>query len=89
VLQAQRISVSSKFDYPRTTAAAVPWTKPDEIDYDPNAPLPAIGLPNRDFVFVVLADGAVKRASKKCSATSWHAAIRRDDGQLQGVDFGP
>jgi hypothetical protein len=70
-------------------AEPVPWTKPDELEYQPNGALPALGLPNRDFVLVSMADGSVRRVKKSAGAESWHAAIRRDDGKLPGADFAP
>lgn len=40
---------------------AVPWTKPDELAYDPNKPLPKLGDPLRGGVFLAaFADGMVK-----------------------------
>jgi hypothetical protein len=66
----------------------VPWAKPDDIEYHPNGPLPALGLSNRDFALVAMGDGFVRRVSKKCSAASWHAAICSNDGKIPGPDFG-
>ena len=41
------------------------------------------------YAVALTPDGAVKRVNKRCGPASWHAAIRRDDGQLPGPDFGP
>jgi hypothetical protein len=69
---------------------AVPWTKPEEIDYQPGGPLPALGLPKSDFVMVLMVDGSVRLVNKKkCSTASWHNAIQINDGQVLGADFGP
>jgi Protein of unknown function (DUF1559) len=40
-----------------TAAEAVPWTKPDELPYDPNKPLPKLGGQLRGGYTVLLADG--------------------------------
>jgi hypothetical protein len=69
------------------TAEAVPWTKPEEIDYKPNGPFPTLGLPGFDVVLVVLADGSVQRVSKKCSQVEWHKAIQINDGQIPGPEL--
>src|SRR5262249_48944762 len=38
----------------------VPWTKPDDVDYDPDKPLPPLGGLFRDGFNCVLADGSVR-----------------------------
>src|SRR5262249_24481991 len=41
-------------------AQAVPWTKPDELPYDPKAGLPALGGAFPDGFHVLFADGHVR-----------------------------
>ena len=38
---------------------AVPWTKPDELPYAPDKPLPALGGGPRGNFLVLMADGSV------------------------------
>jgi hypothetical protein len=40
-------------------ADAVPWTKPDELEYDPNGPLPKLGGHFSGGFQAALADGTV------------------------------
>jgi len=42
----------------------IPWTKPEDIAFDPNQPLPAIGGFNPDGTNVGFADGSVRFMSK-------------------------
>lgn len=41
-------------------ADAVEWTKPDDFDFDPDAPLPKLGIPGHSTFNVALADGSVR-----------------------------
>ncbi|MFL5342846.1 MAG: DUF1559 domain-containing protein [Gemmataceae bacterium] len=68
-------------------ADPVPWTKPDELPYQPGGPLPPLGLPTRDSVLVLMADGSVRYVKKTASAASWHAAISRAGGDAPGPDW--
>ncbi|MCI0456272.1 MAG: DUF1559 domain-containing protein [Gemmataceae bacterium] len=43
----------------------VPWTKPDELPYDPKKPLPALGGLSRDGFHVLLADASVRLLSPR------------------------
>jgi RNA polymerase sigma factor (sigma-70 family) len=44
---------------------AVPWTKPDELPYSPNQPLPRLGGLFKDGFHVLRADGSVRFLKKK------------------------
>jgi len=70
-------------------ADSVPWTKPDELTFQPNGALPALGLPGHDYIMVAMADGSVRSVSKKASANSWKAAITCAGNDTPGPDFGP
>jgi hypothetical protein len=64
----------------------VPWTKPEEIPYDPDRPLPKInGLWPQGFL-VVMADGSARLVKKDVSETSLRAAISIK-GPLPGSDW--
>jgi hypothetical protein len=62
---------------------AVPWTKPEDIPFSPDGPLPPLGgmLPARDGYYVVLADGSVRRISRTLSAEVLRAAITPVGGE--------
>jgi hypothetical protein len=68
-------------------ADAVTWTKPDELPYDPNKPLPKLGLqPGRPFN-VVLADGEVRSISPSISDRTLRSAITPNGGEVLGPDW--
>lgn len=66
---------------------AVPWTKPEELDYNPNGDLPPLGLPDRKGILVAMADGAVYVVSRNVGPSHWHRAIQYRDGQKPGDEF--
>jgi hypothetical protein len=68
-------------------ATAVPWTKPDELIYDPNGPLPPLGGHFTGGFQVVMADGSVHWVSKSVSETTLRAAITRGGGEVLGPDW--
>jgi hypothetical protein len=68
-------------------ADAVPWTKPEELDYNPNGPLPPLGLPGRKGILVLMADGHVCTVRRDLDPTHWHRAIQYADGQKPGDEF--
>ena len=86
----------AKDDFPDGTAntilvvealVAVPWTKPDELPYDPNGPLPALGGHFRSGFLVALADGSVRLISNDVSQATLRNAITRNDGNPLGPDW--
>ncbi len=66
---------------------AVPWTKPDELIYDPNGPLPALGGHFKNGFLVGLADGSIRHVSNNVSQRTLRNAIERDDGNILGPDW--
>jgi prepilin-type processing-associated H-X9-DG protein len=52
-------------------AKSVPWTKPEDLTYSSNQPLPALGVPWRPQVHVLFADGSVREASKSTPDVIW------------------
>jgi hypothetical protein len=60
---------------------AVPWTKPDELNYDPKKKLPKLGGLCKDGFHALFADGAVYYLKKKIDAAVLHLYITRNDGQ--------
>ena len=55
---------------------AVEWTRPDDLDFSPGRPLPALGgvRPTEDNVLVLFGDGSVRTVKKANSEAQWRAA---------------
>jgi hypothetical protein len=66
---------------------AVPWTQPDELDYDPQAPLPRLGGRFRGGFHVGMADGTVHWVGPKVTEPTLRAAITRAGGETLGPDW--
>ncbi|HTU91816.1 MAG TPA: DUF1559 domain-containing protein [Gemmataceae bacterium] len=66
---------------------AVPWTKPEDILYDPDKPLPKLGLPGSSGFAAALCDGSVRLINPKISQRTLRLAITRNDGMPLGPDF--
>jgi hypothetical protein len=68
---------------------AVPWTKPDDVPYDPDVtkPLPQLGGHFRDGFNAALVDGSARFVRKTVSDPSLRAAITRNGGDAPGPDF--
>lgn len=65
----------------------VPWTKPEEIPYDADAPLPRLDTLFRDIIRLALADGSRRHVRKDISETTLRAAITRNGGESLGPDW--
>jgi hypothetical protein len=59
----------------------VPWTKPEEVRYDADEPLPSVGGAFRDVCHAAMADGAVRTFEKPIDAEKLRALITRDGGE--------
>jgi hypothetical protein len=68
-------------------ADAVPWTKPDELTYDPKKPLPKLGSRISRGACVAMADGSVFFIQPTVSEPTLRAAITLDDGMPLGPDW--
>jgi prepilin-type processing-associated H-X9-DG protein len=68
-------------------ATAVPWTKPDDLTYDPNKAPPKLGYFFNNRCNVGFADGSVRGLRKDLKDDIWHLLIQRDDGQVLPPDF--
>lgn len=67
---------------------AVPWTKPDEIAFDPSKPLPKLGGHFKGKVNVLMGDGSVFTLDlTKISEKTLKLAIQADDGFPLPADF--
>jgi hypothetical protein len=61
---------------------AVPWTKPDDIVYDPMKPLPKLGGLFKERFQVVMADGAVRVVGRKATEKMLRAMITAQGGEI-------
>jgi hypothetical protein len=61
---------------------AVPWTKPEDLHFAPDEPLPELGGLFPGIFNAVFVDGAVYPLSKKADPAMIRRAIVRDDGQV-------
>jgi hypothetical protein len=66
---------------------AVPWTKPEDIPFDPAKPLPKLGLPDTSGFQAALCDGSVHMISHKIKPETLRNLIMRNDGNPIGQDF--
>jgi hypothetical protein len=66
---------------------AVPWTKPVDIPYAANKPIPRLGGPFRDVFHAAFVDGQVYTLKKDFDEKEMRKAIVRDDGFPLDVDL--
>jgi RNA polymerase sigma factor (sigma-70 family) len=62
-------------------ANPVPWTKPEDLHFAPDEPIPELGGLFPGLFHAAFADGAVYGISKKIDPTNLRNAIMCDDGQ--------
>ena len=65
------------------SADSVPWTKPEELTYNPNGPLPKLNQTRRGSN-VALCDGSVRFLSNDIAEQTLRALITRDGGEVIG-----
>jgi Protein of unknown function (DUF1559) len=71
-----------------TATEAVPWTKPDELEFNPDKDMTRlIGMVVNGKAQVSLFDGSVRTLSKLPSKATVHALITRAGGEVIGNDF--
>jgi hypothetical protein len=58
---------------------AVPWTKPDELTFTKDGPLPALGGPTGDFFVYLTCDSAVHRGRKTADPAKIRSLIHMTD----------
>jgi hypothetical protein len=66
---------------------AVPWTKPEDIPFDADKPLPKLGLPGAPGFSAAICDGSVRLFTPKTTQRTLRLAITRNDGQPLGPDY--
>jgi hypothetical protein len=64
-----------------------PWTKPEDIPFDPDAPLTIPRPLFRNVIRIALVDGSIHHIRKDISATTLRAAITRNGGDRLGEDW--
>ncbi len=64
----------------------VPWTKPEDIPFDPELPLPQIGGFSPDGTNVLIGDGSVRYIKKTIGPAVMKALITRDGGEVVSSD---
>ncbi len=69
------------------SADPVVWTKPDEMEYDDNKPIPKLGEYFSGRYQVAIFDGSVRRISTSISDRTLRNAITIDDGEPLGPDW--
>jgi hypothetical protein len=63
-------------------AESVPWTKPDELDFDPKKPLPKLGAdPTAETFLAAFCDGSVHFIRKTVAEATLKALITRAGGE--------
>ncbi len=65
----------------------VQWTKPEEISYNPDAPLPRLQSLFHDIIRIAHADGSVHYVRKDISEGTLRSAITRNGGEEIGPDW--
>lgn len=67
----------------------VEWTKPDDLDWSPGRPRPALGglNPNLPFAQVLLMDGSVAKMRRDVPDRTLRFLIDRQDGQIIPQDW--
>jgi hypothetical protein len=66
-------------------ADTVPWTKPADLAYDAEKPLPKLGGMFKDVFNAAFADGSVHALKREFDEATMRLVITRNDGQL--IDF--
>jgi hypothetical protein len=63
-------------------ASAVPWTKPEDLPYDPDKPLPKLGGVTPGGFHAGYADGSVRFLKQDIKESTLRLLIQRNDGQV-------
>jgi len=63
----------------------VPWTKPDDIAYDPAKPLPALGGHIKEGFLAAFVDGSVRLISKEAEEKLLRALFTKAGGEVVNV----
>ena len=69
-----------------TAATSVPWTKPDELAFDPKADMKKLLMMDKDGCNVTFADGSVRSLRSAMNGDNLKAMITRAGGETIGDD---
>ncbi len=69
------------------SAEGVPWSKPDEVAFDPEKEVKKLFLWQNDKTNIAMCDGSVRSIGKKMSEKTWKNLIQKADGNVLGEDF--
>ena len=64
----------------------MPWTKPDEFEFDPKKPLPKLGKFFNGGFNVAFADGSVRYMRHQADEKNLKAMITKDGGEVIELD---
>ena len=67
--------------------AAVPWTKPEDLPYAADRPVPALGGLLKATIRAALADGSIHSFKRDTSEATLRAAVTRNGGDRLGDDW--
>jgi hypothetical protein len=67
----------------------IPWTKPDDIPYDKNMPLPKLGGHHDKIFLAALCDGSVRTFPENIPEAALRAIITRDGNELVDLSNQP
>jgi hypothetical protein len=70
-----------------TDTRAVPWTKPDDLPYDPRDPLAGLVTRDRNFFLAAFADGTVHTIRASLGLDNIRALFTRNGGEAITGDF--
>jgi hypothetical protein len=65
----------------------VPWTKPQELEFEPDGPLPDLRSLFNNGIRVGMGDGSMRWIGKDVSEKTLRAAITRNGGETLGPDW--
>ena len=82
------VMITGSFDLNKIVEAQrdIPWTKPEDIPFDPNGPLPELGGFTPEGFNAAFADGAVRYIKKSVSPQILKALITRAGGEVISSD---
>jgi prepilin-type processing-associated H-X9-DG protein len=64
------------------TNTLVPWTKPDELQWAPDGPLPQLASPHDGGAHILLADGSARFVKSTIAATTLQALLTKNGGEV-------
>jgi hypothetical protein len=92
----EKVAISIGKDFPDGTSNTilvveagepVPWTKPEDLAYAADKPLPPLGGIRKEGFRVTMADASGRIVGKHVSESTIRAAITRNGGDLLGQDW--